>query len=54
MLRADKVQNYKDFLAHHVKSHPRRDALDRYFRNWLSRLDISDSAFERSVDALTV
>lgn len=54
MLRADKVQNYKDFLAHHAKSHPRRDALDRYFRNWLARLEISDSAFERSVDALTV
>ncbi len=54
MLRADKVQNYKDFLAHHAKAHPRREALDRYFRQWLARLEISDSAFERYVDALTI
>ena len=54
MLRADKVQNYKDFLAHHAKAHRRRDALDRYFRHWLARLAISDATFERYVDALTL
>jgi hypothetical protein len=45
MLRADKVQNYKDFLLHHRDSHPRRDALDRYFRLWLERLGISRETF---------
>jgi hypothetical protein len=41
MLRADKVQNYKDFLLYHAQTHPRRDALQRYFTLWLERLDIS-------------
>lgn len=39
MLIADKRQNWKDFLAHHVKTHPRSDQLDRYFYNWLTYLD---------------
>ena len=38
MLRADKIQNYRDFLAHHAATHPRAAALDRYFRLWLERL----------------
>lgn len=45
MLRADKVQNYKDFLLHHRDTHPRRAALDRYFRLWLARLGLSDETF---------
>ncbi|MBN8233198.1 hypothetical protein JYK02_37360 [Corallococcus macrosporus] len=45
MLRADKVQNYKDFLLHHRESHPRRSVLDRYFRLWLDRLDVSREVF---------
>lgn len=52
MLRADKVQNYKDFLLHHRDTHPRREALDRYFRLWLERLDVSDEAFARLFAAL--
>lgn len=43
MLVADKVQNYRDFLRHHAATHPRRDALDRYFRLWLERLGIDDA-----------
>ena len=38
MLRADKIQNYRDFLAHHATTHPRAAALDRYFKLWLERL----------------
>lgn len=45
MLRADKVQNYKDFLLHHRESHPRREALDGYFRLWLERLNVSRDVF---------
>lgn len=47
MLRADKVQNYKDFLAFHAETHPRRAELDAYFRRWLRRLDVDDAAFAR-------
>lgn len=52
MLRADKVQNYKDFLLHHGETHPRRAALHRYFRLWLERLEVSDEAFARLFAAL--
>ena len=45
MLRADKVQNYKDFLSHHKGSHPRSHELDQYFHNWLARLDLSLARF---------
>lgn len=45
MLRADKVQNRKDFLLYHVRTHERRDALDRYFRLWLERLTVSEAEF---------
>jgi hypothetical protein len=42
MLVADKIQNYKDFIAHHRATHPRGDALERYFRLWLERLGVGD------------
>ena len=40
MLRADKIQNYRDFVAHHAATHPRAAELDRYFRLWLERLGV--------------
>lgn len=51
MLRADKLQNYKDFLAHHQR-HPRAVALDRYFRLWLERLEIDDVSCMRYFAAM--
>ncbi|MFP2926485.1 hypothetical protein ACLESO_14940 [Pyxidicoccus sp. 3LG] len=54
MLRADKVQNYKDFLLHHGKTHPRREALDHYFRLWLERLGISHETFSLLFERLQV
>src|SRR6185436_19304315 len=42
MLRADKLQNYKDFLIHHRGTHPRAAQLERYFRLWLERLEIDE------------
>jgi len=54
MLRADKVQNYKDFLLHHRATHPRAGALHRYFRQWLQRLSVDDARFARWFDSLQV
>ncbi len=45
MLVADKVQNRKDFIAHHRGTHPRSEALDRYFALWLERLGISEERY---------
>jgi hypothetical protein len=47
MLRADKLQSYKDFIRHHRASHPRAAAIDRYYRLWLERLGIDDATRER-------
>lgn len=38
MLIADKIQNYKDFELYHENTHPRSEALIRYFNNWLFKL----------------
>ena len=54
MLRADKVQNYKDFLLHHGDSHPRAAALHRYVQQWLARLGVEHDRFARYFDALQV
>ena len=43
MLIADKVQNRADFIAHHLGTHARSEALDRYFRLWLERLGIDEA-----------
>lgn len=49
MLVADKVQNRADFLAHHLGTHARSDALDRYFRLWLERLGVDDARYAELV-----
>lgn len=54
MLRADKVQNRKDFLLHHARTHERREALDRYFRLWLEALGINEAEFARYFERLQV
>lgn len=45
MLIADKVQNRKDFERYHLWTHPKSMELDRYFRNWLRALDISEARY---------
>jgi len=55
MLRADKIQNYKDFLRYHADSHPRRVQLEEYFLNWLSKLGLSLDLFwklSQNIDGL--
>jgi len=45
MLIADKVQNRKDFLIHHSKTHENRTFLDWYFKQWLIALGIDDDRY---------
>jgi hypothetical protein len=54
MLVADKIQNAKDFILHHRSTHARSSELERYFRLWLERLDISRARFAKSFERLQV
>lgn len=45
MLTADKVQNRKDFLKHHLDTHERSDDLNIYFTRWLGALGISQESY---------
>jgi hypothetical protein len=54
MLRADKIQNYKDFLLYHAETHPRRGVLTAYFQRWLARLGVSEGDFEAWREVLRV
>ncbi len=47
MLRADKLQNYKDFITYHRATHAHAERIDRYFRLWLERLEIDDATRAR-------
>ena len=49
MLIADKVQNRKDFELYHQATHPRRNELAQYFRNWLRRLGIDEAQYKHLV-----
>lgn len=53
MLIADKLQNWKDFVLHHRRTHPRSAALDDYFAAWHERLGIT-SERERWFEALQI
>lgn len=46
LLVADKVQNRKDFETYHKGTHPNSKRLDRYFRFWLERLDVSEHTYQ--------
>lgn len=45
MLKADKIQNYKDFLKYHLETHERSKELAHYFNNWLQKLHITSKDF---------
>jgi hypothetical protein len=45
MLIADKVQNYKDFVTYHQRTHERSSELDDYFNIWLNTLGVSDKQY---------
>lgn len=50
MLKADKIQNRKDFELYHLGTHPRSQELDLYFHNWCDKLGL-DEAFYMSTKA---
>ena len=52
MLIADKVQNRKDFLIYHYGTHPKSQDLDKYFKNWLEALNISEEKYNQIVDVI--
>ncbi len=52
MLIADKIQNRKDFEAYHKQTHPRSVELDQYFKNWLQKLEVSESFYQDTVAIL--
>lgn len=52
MLIADKIQNYKDFILYHKRSHPRSVDLDLYFSVWLEVLGVSRDCFKETIDVI--
>jgi hypothetical protein len=48
-LRADKIQNRKDFEKYHLGTHPNSDGLVKYFDNWFKRLGITEEFYQRMV-----
>lgn len=46
MLVVDKVQNRKDFEVYHFGKHERSAQLDVYFRNWLTKLGVSEDQYQ--------
>lgn len=52
MLIADKVQNYKDFVTYHQRTHERTSELDDYFNIWLNTLGVSDKQYGELIDLI--
>lgn len=46
MLRADKIQNCKDFEIYHKGKHEHSDELTTYFNKWFEALGISESDYK--------
>lgn len=42
MLKADKIQNYKDFMKYHKDSHEKAEIINQYFNNWFEALNLVD------------
>jgi hypothetical protein len=53
MLIADKVQNRKDFELYHKGTHPRSEELEQYFKNWLERLEVSETDYQHYLSLMS-
>jgi len=54
MLRADKIQNRKDFDLYNKGILEASDDLTRYFAGWFTVLGIGDKMYERAVEIMTL
>jgi len=52
LIIADKVQNRKDFEKYHLGRHEKSAELDRYFRNWLRALGVTEAKYGQLVGLL--
>jgi len=52
MLIADKIQNRKDFELYHLGKHIKSDRLDKYFKNWLERLNVQEFDYHRITELI--
>lgn len=52
MLIADKIQNRKDFELYHLGTHDRSKQLDKYFKNWLEVLGVSEDFYKETKQSL--
>lgn len=52
MLKADKIQNRKDFELYHLKTHRRSKQLQLYFANWFDRLGITEEEYQSLIKDL--
>lgn len=52
MLIADKVQNRKDFITYHKRTHDRSAQLDAYFEKWLAALNIDEGTYQSMCQAI--
>lgn len=53
MLRANKIQNRKDFERYHKDKHERSDELFKYFFQWFNRLNIGEDFYMIMVGKMT-
>jgi hypothetical protein len=52
MLKADKIQNRKDFELYHKGKHPRTKELEQYFSEWLAVLGVSEEQYQGIVEKM--
>lgn len=52
MLRADKIQNRKDFELYHLGKHERTNQLNHYFKNWMQALNIEEHVYDKFKEEL--
>lgn len=52
MLRADKIQNRKDFDTYHKSTHRNKSRLTEYFNEWLKALNVTETKYLKIIQIL--